>query len=226
MQAIIFDLDGTLIDSAPDIRAAVNTMLQSLGEPPMPLPEVTSFIGNGLPHLVRLVMQARQIDPALHETLTKRTLAAYHTEETTLTVLYPGVRETLTALKSAGLRLGLCTNKPFAPTESILETFGLTALFDAVVGGDTLPQRKPDPAPLRHVITALKAREVLYVGDSEVDATTAQNAGVPFALFTEGYRKTPAPELGASLVFSNFAEFWPAAQRHLAAPTEATISEK
>lgn len=226
MQAIIFDLDGTLIDSAPDIRAAVNTMLESLGEPPMPLPEVTSYIGNGLPHLVRLVMQARQIDPALHETLTKRTLAAYHTEETALTVLYPGVRETLEALKSAGLRLGLCTNKPFAPTESILETFGLTALFDTVVGGDTLPQRKPDPAPLRHVITALKAREVLYVGDSEVDAATAQNAGAPFALFTEGYRKTPASELGASLVFSEFADFWPAAQSHLAAPVEAATSEK
>ena len=112
MQAIIFDLDGTLIDSAPDIRAAVNTMLESLGEPPMPLPEVTSFIGNGLPHLVRLVMQARQIDPALHETLTKRTLAAYHIADVldmtvedaqTFFAAVPSICEKMDALVRVGL---------------------------------------------------------------------------------------------------------------------------
>ena len=224
MHALIFDLDGTLIDSAPDIRAAVNSMLQSLGEPPMTLAEITSYIGNGLPHLVRLVMQSRRIDPVLHSTLTQRTLAAYHADETTLTTLYPGVRDTLDQLRTAGLRLGLCTNKPFVPTQAILDTFGLTDYFDAVIGGDSLPQRKPDPTPLRHVITALKATHVLYIGDSEVDAATAQNAGVPFALFTEGYRKAPADSLGASLLFSDFAQLWPEAAAHLAAPTPTPIS--
>ena len=115
------------------------------------------------------------------------------------------MRTVLETLHQKGHRIGLCTNKPVAPTNDILDHFGLTNLFSVVIGGDSLAQRKPDPAPLLAAFEALGGPGI-YVGDSEVDAQTAERAGIPIALFTEGYRKTPVAELTHEWAFRDFAD--------------------
>jgi phosphoglycolate phosphatase len=100
--------------------------------------------------------------------------------------------------------MGVCTNKPEGPARAVLRHFGLDRLFPVVIGGDTLPERKPDPAPLRHAFAGLHRTEGLFVGDSEVDAETARAARSPLALYTLGYRLTPVAALGASIVFDDF----------------------
>jgi len=201
--AIIFDLDGTLVDSAPDIQAAANKMLESEGLAPLDLPTVISFIGNGLPKLVERSMRARDLPMARHAELTERTLEFYNAESTARTVPYPGLTDALTTLQAQGFTLGVCTNKPADPARDILNQLNLAAHFEVVIGGDSLAVKKPDPAPLRAAFEAL-GREGLYVGDSEVDAETAERAGVPFLLFTEGYRKQPIEALPHLARFDHF----------------------
>ncbi|HSG55631.1 MAG TPA: HAD hydrolase-like protein, partial [Paracoccaceae bacterium] len=147
MSAIVFDLDGTLIDSAPDIRAAVNRTLEDEGQAALDLPTVISFIGHGLPRLVERAMGARGIPMDQHARLTEVTLAHYNAAANDLTRPYPGVMAMLERLRDEGHRLGICTNKPEAPARKVLDQFGMAHLFDVVVGGDTLAARKPDPAP-------------------------------------------------------------------------------
>ena len=201
--AIIFDLDGTLVDSAPDLQAAANRMLASEGAAPLDLPTVISFIGNGLPKLVERSMRARDLPMARHAELTERTLAFYNAESTARTLPYPGLTDALGTLQAQGLTLGVCTNKPAEPARDILAQLDLAPYFEVVIGGDTLPVKKPDPAPLHAAFEAL-GRRGLYVGDSEVDAETAQRAGVPFLLFTEGYRKQPIETLPHAARFDHF----------------------
>ena len=215
MSAIIFDLDGTLIDSAPDIRAATNRMLADEGKEPLDLKTITSFIGNGLPKLVERAMAARGIDAAEHPRLSQVTLDYYNEAPSDLTELYPGVLDAIKAFRAAGHRIGLCTNKPEEPARAILRDFGVEDLFDVVIGGDTLTVKKPDPAPLKAAFEAL-GQEGLYVGDSEIDAETAERAGVPFALFTEGYRKVPVEEMSAAVTFAKFEVLPDLAQPFLA----------
>lgn len=204
--AVIFDLDGTLIDSAPDIHAASNAVLAAYGFAPLTLPQVRSFIGKGVPHLVHCLLAASEADPQgpLHAQMVADFTARYETA-VTLTALYPGARAALEALAARGHRLGLCTNKPLAPTRAVLAHFGLAETFDVVIGGDSLPQRKPDPQPLLKALRMLGDGRALYVGDSEVDAQTAEAAGLPFVLFTEGYRKTPVADLHHAIAFSDHA---------------------
>jgi phosphoglycolate phosphatase len=206
MRAVIFDLDGTLIDSAPDIHAAANRVLADEGLAPLSFEAVRGFIGKGLPHLVARLLEAsgEAPDGPRHRRMLGRFEASYETA-VGLTVIYPGVIAALDALAATGHALGICTNKPLAPARAVLRHLGLDARFGAVLGGDSLPQRKPDPAPLRATAAALDATAVVYVGDSEVDAATAAAAGLPFALFTEGYRKVPVAELPHDRAFADFA---------------------
>lgn len=205
MIAIVFDLDGTLVDSAPDIRAAANKMLEEQGRTPLDLPTIIRFIGNGLPKLVERVIDARELDMVDHSRLTGAVLTYYNAASSDLTVLYPGVNQALNQLKNIGCRMGVCTNKPEEPARAILNDFNLMQYFDVVIGGDTLGVKKPDPKPLSEAFRALGATGGLYVGDSEVDAETAVNAGQRFALFTEGYRKTPVAQVPHDDEFSNFS---------------------
>lgn len=213
---IVFDLDGTLIHSAPDIHAACARMLEEEGIAPLDLATITSFVGNGLPHLVKLVIGATPLDMADHAALSQRVLDHYNAVSGELTRPYDGVLAALDALAAQGHRLGVCTNKPEAPARDILRLMGLDRL-DCVIGGDSLPQRKPDPAPLHHAFQALGEGPALYVGDSEVDVETAHRAGVPFLLFTEGYRKTPIAELPHHASFDDFAGLSALVARALAA---------
>jgi phosphoglycolate phosphatase len=202
--AVIFDLDGTLIDSAPDIHAAVNRALATFDLPGLTLAEVKGFVGSGAPVLLSRCLAAlgQQATGDLLQSLYRTFLGIYE-EAFELTTLYPSVLETLTELSAAGHSLGICTNKPVGPTVAVLRHFGLGGLFRSVIGGDSLPVRKPDPAPLWHVVKDLDSDSAVFVGDSEVDAETAVAASLPFFLFTEGYRKSAVESLNPTAVFSD-----------------------
>ncbi|MEX0349190.1 MAG: phosphoglycolate phosphatase [Paracoccaceae bacterium] len=216
--AIVFDLDGTLIDSVPDLAAAVNRTLKMHGVAELDLPTITGFVGNGLPKLVERVMTHCRMDMSRHGEITQVTLDNYMRASTERTVLYPGVRDMLEKFRASGHALGICTNKPEGATHQVLDALDLSRFFAVVVGGDTLPQRKPDPAPLLHVFERLGTGPQFYVGDSEVDAETAQRAQVPFALFTEGYRKTPVSALPHQIAYDDNSKLPDLIEEALAKP--------
>lgn len=204
MARIVFDLDGTLIDSAPDIGAVANKTLATRGLAPISLAQTRDFVGNGASVFIEKMRAARGIDQSEHATIMAEFLVHYETA-VDLTKPYPGVIETLQALRAKGHRLGICTNKPFAPTMAVVRHLDLERFFDGIIGGDSLDVRKPNPAPLAKAFEGLGEGARLYVGDSDVDAATAQALGVPFFLFTEGYRKSPVAELPHDVAFSDFS---------------------
>lgn len=203
---LVFDLDGTLIDSVPQIHAAANILFGNKGIPPLSQATVRGFVGNGLGVLISRSMAHLGIDPdaALQAELMAGFIRIYE-EAFDLTTLYPGVSTALADLSAVGHRLAICTNKPLGPTHAVLQHFDLARLFPVIIGGDSLPQRKPDPAPLWAALAALGAGKALFIGDSEVDAETARTANVPLALFSGGYRKTEAEALGARIIFDDHA---------------------
>ena len=206
MMAIVFDLDGTLIDSVGDIHVALNQMLGQAGHAPLDVDTVTSFVGKGSSNLVTRVIKHVGLsdDAASHAHYLSEFLDIYTSAPAKFTTVFDHVHEVLTDFQSSGIALGLCTNKPEAPTNVLLNVFGLTAFFGSIVGGDRLPSRKPDPAMLHLVMRELAVETCLFVGDSEVDVATAKAAGVPIALFTRGYRQTPVAELAPDFDFDHF----------------------
>ncbi len=195
VQAIVFDLDGTLIDSAPGLRAAACAMLADLDLPQPDLRTVIGFIGRGAPTLVERALHWAGADPAAHPGALRSFLDHYDRDPLSGTTLYPGAQALLDRLAARGLKLGLCTNKPEAPARAILAALSLGP-FDAVLGGDSLPVRKPDPAPLLRVISDLGAKPsgTVYVGDSITDWQTAQAARVPYVHMRGGYQIEPIPD--------------------------------
>lgn len=202
---IVFDLDGTLIDSAPDIQCVASTILGRLGKHDLTLDETRSFIGAGSAVFVSRMMAARGIEetPGSHAQLHEAFLAQYKSA-VDKAVFYPGVLDALAALKAAGHRMGLCTNKPELPTHAVMRYMGMEQIFDAVTAGGMIDSRKPEPDMLLKTIQDLGGGPTLYVGDSEIDAETARRAGVLFALYSEGYRKTPVSRMRHDWVFDNF----------------------
>ena len=189
VRAVLFDLDGTLVDTAPDIAEAVNRMLLDRGAPPLPLATVRGFIGNGMPTLIRRVLQeshAADLDEPLARALFHR---HYRDTNGRIGQVFPGVRVGLQSLQQAGYRLGCVTNKPQADTAALLQIHALAACFDVVVAGDTLPQMKPHPAPLLHACRALDAapEHCVLVGDSAVDIAAAQAAHMAVLIVRYGY---------------------------------------
>ena len=211
--SLIFDLDGTLVDSAPEIHAGVTELLAEEGLPPLTFEAVRGFIGGGVPTLITRVMRALSLpeDPARHQALCARFERRYEDSPNDLTRPYPGVEAALDALD---LPLALCTNKPEGPTRALLAHLGWAHRFPVIVGGDTLPTRKPDPAPLHHAIARMGGGPVLFVGDSEVDAETAHRAGVALLLFTQGYRKTPLSDLPHHAAFDHWNALPALIRRH------------
>ncbi|TRW96219.1 phosphoglycolate phosphatase [Paracoccus sp. M683] len=206
---VVFDLDGTLIDSAPDIHAAVNAVLRDEGARQLTLDEIRGFIGGGVDLLWQRVVAATGLPAARHRDFLASFMSRY-SRSTGLTRLYPGVAEALASLLDRGHPLGICTNKPMQPTRAVLDHFGMTDLFAVVIAGDSLGERKPHPAPLRAALQQLGAApedpQAIYVGDSEVDAETAAAVPVPLMLFTGGYRKTPVSQLPHHTAFDHFDE--------------------
>ncbi|MCC6007847.1 MAG: phosphoglycolate phosphatase [Rhodobacteraceae bacterium] len=204
--AIVFDLDGTLVDTVPDIHACALDVLDGAGLPPVGLSQSRRFIGHGAAHFVDCLARHGRLAPGdpRRATMLARFLEIYP-RATERSTLYPGVPEMLAALGQTGLRLALCTNKPEAPTRAVLAHFGLEASFAAVICGDTLPQRKPAPEPLLAALAGVGANQGLFIGDSEVDAECARAAGVPFVLCTEGYRSAEIAALPHRAAFSHHA---------------------
>jgi phosphoglycolate phosphatase len=184
---VVFDLDGTLVDSSVDLANAVNALLGDFGAAPIPVSDVTAMVGEGAAVLVRRALAARGLDPGTPGVL-DRFLAHYDPHLLDNTKPYPGMVETLQQL-SARVPLAVLTNKPARATDLMLAGLGLRQYFREVIGGDTRWGRKPTPAGLLHLCDAAGAApaETLLVGDSAVDLATARNAGARICLARYGF---------------------------------------
>ena len=209
---LIFDLDGTLIDSAPDLCHAANRMLAELyGAGPIPVETFATFIGQGLPKQLQRSLRHAGIENPSEEEFERalQTFKRFYGEEpASRTIVFPGVREALDELHRTGAKLAVCTNKSEDLAWLALEGLSMAEYFDALVGGETLDVRKPHPAPLHECARRLgeNAGPVFYVGDSETDEEAARAAGYPLLLYTEGYRRKPVQEFDAAGTFGHFRE--------------------
>jgi phosphoglycolate phosphatase len=208
-RAVVFDLDGTLIDSAADIRTGLNAILTANGLPELTLPETIGLIGQGPQRLIERAFAFRGEalgQHQLHE-LTQRFIAAYEQHPAPVTRAFPGAREVIAELRH-GARIGICTNKPMQLARQALARCGLDSHLDGLIASDSGFGRKPDAGPVRALLQQLGAlpSEVLYVGDSEIDVAAARAAGVKVAVVSFGYADRPAERLGADAVVGAFAE--------------------
>lgn len=194
-RAILIDLDGTLLDSIPDLAAAANGMLAELSAPTLPLSAITTFVGKGTENLVRRCLQDDRVQLPADAQSVKQALEVfnrhYHEVNGRESRLYPGVLEGLQSFKERGAKLAVVTNKPTEFTLPLLEKTGLTPFFDAVVCGDTCERKKPDPLPLLHACELLGCRpnEALAIGDSVNDALAARAAGIKVLAVPYGYNE-------------------------------------
>ena len=194
VKAVIIDLDGTLADSVPDLAAAANRMLRELARPDLPESLIRTFVGKGIPKLVERVL-AGSLEGSVPETALKAALPVYERCYAGVngkhTTLFPGVTEGLEALRTAQLPLACVTNKAERFTTPLLEQLGIAPYFSQVIAGDTLPQKKPDPAPLLYACRrfGIEPREMLMIGDSMNDAQAARTAGCPVFCVTYGYNE-------------------------------------
>lgn len=199
--AVLIDLDGTLVDSAPDIVEAANRMLAELGSAPLPFDTVAGFIGRGVPNLVRRVLETAQLAPRA-DAAGAEALFHRHYADTNgrLGSVFPGVEAGLGALRREGYRLACVTNKPRALAAPLLALTGLAAYLEVLVAGDSIAQMKPDPEPLRHACRLLDVdpAQGVLVGDSPVDVAAARAAGMAVCLVRYGYAGPDGPAaLGA-----------------------------
>jgi phosphoglycolate phosphatase len=213
---LVFDLDGTLIDSVPDLTGALNEVLAEHGHAPLSPAEVAPMVGDGVPTLIARGFAARGGTAAEASAALPRYVALYEARATKLTRPYPGVPETLVELRRRGYRSAVCTNKLQHSTMTVLRGLALDALFDAVAGGDRYPVKKPDPGHLLSLIGELgtSPRRAAMIGDSENDAAAAHAASVPLVLMRYGYARHDPAALGAAAVLDRFADL-PAALARL-----------
>ena len=207
--AIVWDLDGTLVDSAPDLASALNTVLDKRGFFTHSVDTVRTMIGNGVPKLVERGFNAVGVrpDPEQLDELIAVFVKEYKACATDNTRPYPGVVEALQEIQSMNIPMGVCTNKPEAFTKQILEGLGLSGYFSSVVGGDSTSARKPDPEPVLACLHGLVAEPAssLMIGDSVHDVHAARAAGVTIGVVPWGYRSAPVEELGADFVLHDLA---------------------
>jgi len=225
-RAIVFDLDGTLIDSVPDVRNALNRTLASEGRRPLTPAEVQGLVGEGARVMFEKAWAATgdALADGAFDVLFDRYAGFYLAHPADETVIYPGVVEVLEGFAADGVTLGICTNKPQVLSVAVLEALGLDGLFAAVIGGDATEHRKPDA---RHVLETLApmgadAGDAAYVGDSAIDVAAARNADIPVVVVSWGYRHVPATELGADAVIDHFSEL-PSVLSNIGPPTARMV---
>ncbi len=207
--AILFDLDGTLVDSLPDLALAMNRFLAALGRRAVTLAELRAWVGDGVGVLIERALAATG-GPVAEPLpiLVERYLGYYKGHTAVETRPYPGVVETLKALHRDGHALGVCTNKPVALSEELLEALGMRGLFSAVVGGDSLAHRKPHGGHIKGTLAAMghHGGKALMVGDSPNDVAAAKAAGIPVVAVSFGYSQVAPDKLGADAVIGDFRD--------------------
>ena len=207
-KTVIFDLDGTLVDTSPDLTAALNAVLAAAGRKPLPEIEVRHLVGRGARVLIERGMAAtgEPADEALVPKLFQDFLDYYGAHIADGSKPFPGAEKAVRRLAAAGHPLGICTNKPEALSFKLMDALRLRSLFPVILGADSQPYRKPDPRHLLDTIAKLGGdrRDAVLVGDSETDVKTARAAGVPIVLVSFGYTEIPVRELGADAVIDHF----------------------
>lgn len=212
-ELIIFDLDGTLIDSIPDLTLAVNIMLSYYNIEPLTIEIVTPFVGNGakilLERALNHTMQPEDITKERFDEAFQIFFAAYRDNLSVDTYLYPGVLETLEYLDNKGYKMAICTNKPFEFIEPILKELSVKQYFTSWVGADSVPKQKPDPAPLLHLAKEMKKTidQCIMVGDSKNDIKAAKNASMESIGVSYGYNYNEhISDYNPDKVVDNFVE--------------------
>jgi len=209
-EALVFDLDGTLIDSAPDVCAAVSRALTAEGRRTLTVDETKRMLGSGGRALVERALAltgdpgtANDIERAL-----RAFLATYAANPVEHTKVFPGVHDVLTQLQGSGVRLGICTNRPTATTAPVLRALDLDGYFTVVSCGDAVPHRKPDGRHVLDVVTRLGTHRdaAAMIGDNENDINAARDAGVRSVVVTFGYAHAPAATLGADALIDRFED--------------------
>lgn len=209
---VMFDLDGTLVDSVPDLAAAVDRALLALGRAPAGIERVRDWVGNGARVLVRRALAGGLVHEHIAEQEAERALQLFmsaYAESHTLTRVYPGVSATLDWLHEQAVPMAIVTNKPQRFVMPLLEEKGLGGYFRWIVGGDSLPQQKPDPAALLHVLAqaGVPGEQALFIGDSRNDVLAAKAAGVPCVALSYGYNHgRPIAEEGPARVLDDLRE--------------------
>lgn len=212
---ILFDLDGTLIDSAPDLVGTLNIILKRHGRTTLTISAVKKLVGNGARALLERGFKETGAPAENLDALTVEFIETYVPNCAVLSRPFSGVIETLDTFANSGYRMAVCTNKPQAPSETILTELGLMQYFEVVVGGDFFPMRKPDPQHLLGALQLMDAPETpaIMVGDSYNDVASARNAGMPVIVVTYGYTTTPAHELGGDILVDHFSDIVTAVAR-------------
>lgn len=213
-RTIVFDLDGTLVDSAPDLAAALNHTLVTMGRSTVSLDAASKMIGNGARMLLRRGLAATgETSDALVGEAYPIFMVYYGDHLCDLTRPYPGIEGALDQLAGRGVALAVCTNKPEVPARALIAALGWQERFAAIIGGDTLAVLKPDPAPLHLAIDRAGGGPAAFVGDSIIDVKTAEAAGVPSIAVSFGFADRPAGQLGATAVIDSFDNLVPALAR-------------
>lgn len=207
---MIFDLDGTLIDSVPDLCREISLFLNKHGRRALTESETVSIIGNGAAMMLRgaYELTGEAVGESEMPALLDAWVRQYADAEMSLTCAFPRVPETLERLKKDGFKLAVCTNKPHEPTLAILKKLDLEKYFDVVLDADALPVRKPRPEPLWEAVKRVGGTNdsAVMVGDSEADAAAARNAGFPVVLLTYGYSHVPFDEIKPDALIDDFGE--------------------
>lgn len=212
---VMFDLDGTLVDSALDLTAAVDNMLQALGRAPAGEAQVRQWVGNGAQVLVKRALSGAlhpaedAVEPELFQVAFDVFLAAYTQSNGRYSRLYPGVQELLSYLQQAEVPMAVVTNKPMAFTLPLLKALQIEHYFDQVLGGDSLPVKKPDPLPLLHVLETAGCvpAQALMLGDSRNDVEAARAAGCPVVCVRYGYNHgEPVENCAPDRIVDSFVE--------------------
>ena len=210
---VVFDLDGTLVDTAPDLCASLNHALGVLGRPGVPADDVRHMVGHGARKLLELGLAATGgTTPALVDAGFAPFLAYYADHIADGSRPFEGVEVALDLLEAAGCRLAICTNKPVALSRALVSALGWNDRFVANLGFDSVPRPKPDPAHLFAAIAAAGGipAETIYVGDSITDTTTAKAASVPVIAVSFGFSDRPAIDLGADMLIDHYDALLPA----------------
>lgn len=211
---VVFDLDGTLADTALDLAGALNHVLENMGRSAIAPESVRQLVGHGARALLRKGLAVTgEAGEALVDAGYPAFLDHYAANICQHTRPFERLIQALDGLKRSNARIAVCTNKPEQLTSLLLAELGWQDRFDAVIGGDTLPVKKPDPAPLLAAIEQAGGGRAVLVGDSITDADTARAAGVPFVAVSFGFSDRPASELGADAVIDHYDELIPALRR-------------